>query len=118
MKTVSVCSAVLLILMFTGCYYDKEDMLYPESNIDCGSIPAKFTDVAPVIAQKCAGAGCHDAVTAAGATVLETYDQLKAKSARINQRVIIEKNMPPGTTLTPTEMAKIKCWINSGMPNN
>lgn len=118
MKTVTLGSIFIIALMFAGCYYDKEELLYPLSTVDCGTISAKFADVAPIIAQKCAGAGCHDAATAAGATVLETYDQIKARSGRINQRVIIEKTMPPGTSLTPAEMATLKCWMSSGMPAN
>ncbi len=118
MKTARNFILFVLLIMIAGCYYDKEELLYPDSRIDCSTLSAKFSDVSPIISQKCAGAGCHDAATASGATVLETYDQVKAKAARINQRVITERTMPPGMTLTPAETATIKCWINSGMPNN
>lgn len=118
MKKVGICLVWSFMLVFTGCYYDKDELLYPKSNIDCNTVPAKYADVAPIISQKCAGAGCHDAATAAGATVLETYDQIKSKSARIIQRVIVEKTMPPGMTLSTTETAILKCWIGSGMPAN
>ena len=118
MKPMSLRSIWLLMLMFTGCYYDKDELLNPPSNVDCNAISAKYADVAPIISQKCAGAGCHDAATAAGGTILENYDQVKSRSSRINQRVIVEKTMPPGMALTPSEIAIIRCWISSGMPNN
>jgi uncharacterized membrane protein len=55
---------------------------------------------------------------AAGGTVLETYDQVKAKAGRIQQRAIVERSMPPGTPLTAGDIAILQCWISSGTPNN
>jgi uncharacterized membrane protein len=118
MKIVSRGLIWVLMLMFAGCYYDKDELLNPQSNIDCNAVSANYADVAPIISQKCARAGCHDAITAAGSTTLETYDQVKSMSSRINQRVIVEKTMPPGMTLAPSEIAILKCWISSGLPNN
>lgn len=118
MKAAGISLLSVLLLFQAGCYYDKEDLLYPGSNVDCNTISAKFADVAPIIAGKCATAGCHNTATAAGATVLETYDQIRAKAERINQRTIIEKTMPPGATLSAAELAILKCWISSGTPNN
>lgn len=118
MKAPVLCLLPALMLLLPGCYYDKEDLLYPGSAVDCSTISAKFTDVAPIIAAKCATAGCHNAATAAGATVLETFDQIRTKVDRINQRTLVEKTMPPGTALTAGETAILKCWISSGTPNN
>jgi uncharacterized membrane protein len=105
---------------FSGCYYDKEELLYGNSGtINCATISAKFsTDVKPIIQSKCATAGCHDAASASGGAVLETYTQIAAQSARINQRCVVEKNMPTTGPLPPAEIAAIKCWIDSGAPNN
>ena len=102
----------------TGCYYDKADLLYPDSTVDCSVVSATFSKVQPIITGKCNTSGCHNAGGAAGGTVLETYDQIKAKAGRINQRAIVEKTMPPGTSLSSEEIAILKCWISSGTPNN
>ncbi|HEY0678847.1 MAG TPA: hypothetical protein VGD17_11210 [Chitinophagaceae bacterium] len=107
-----------ILILFTGCYYDKEELLYPESITNCTAVNARFTDVKPIILSKCATSGCHNAQGKAGGIMLETYDQVKAVSARINQRVIIERSMPPGSPLTVGEITVLKCWINSGTPNN
>lgn len=104
--------------LLAGCYYDKEELLYPGSVVDCSTVNAKFTDVMPIITSRCASGGCHNTASAAGGIVLETYDQIKTMSGRINQRVIVERTMPPGTPLPPNEIAILKCWINSGVPNN
>lgn len=110
----------IVVLFVSGCYYDNEQLLYPAPpTSSCDSINAKFgTDVAPIISAKCATAGCHNTASAAGGTILETYAQISAKAARIKQRCIIEKTMPPGGGLSPSEIAILNCWISSGIPNN
>lgn len=110
----------ILIVTFSGCYYDKAEILYGSgTTTSCSSISAKFsTDIKPIMQNKCATAGCHDAAGSAGGTVLETYAQIAAKAGRINQRCLVEKTMPTGGPLLPTELASLKCWIDSGTPNN
>lgn len=116
--------AVFLLLFvlpnLTGCYYDNEALLYPGSGtVSCTGVSARYsTDVTPILQAKCNLAGCHNAASGAGGTVLETYTQVAAKKTRIYQRCIVEKSMPPGTPLSPAEVASIKCWIDAGAPNN
>lgn len=102
----------------TGCYYDKAELLYPDGNVDCSAVSATFTKVQSIMSSKCNTSGCHNARDAAGGTVLETYDQVKAKAGRINQRAIVEKTMPPGGPLSTSDIAILTCWISSGTPNN
>jgi uncharacterized membrane protein len=104
--------------LLAGCYYDKAELLYPDGAIDCSTVTATFVKVQSILTSKCNTSGCHNTRDAAGGTVLETYDQAKEKAGRINQRAIVEKTMPPGTALTSSETAILKCWINSGTPNN
>jgi len=109
----------IAIVLATGCYYyDKEALLYPNSTVDCSKITATYTVVKSILTNKCNTAGCHNAASAAGSVVLETYDQVKAMAGRIRQRAIVDKTMPPGTPLTTSEIAVLTCWINSGTPNN
>ena len=110
----------IIALFVSGCYYDNEQLLYPApATGGCSGINAKFSsDVAPIISAKCATAGCHNAASAAGGTVLETYAQISAKAVRIRQRCIVEKTMPPGGGLSTSEIAILNCWISSGIPNN
>jgi uncharacterized membrane protein len=118
--------SIIALICFTtvvavaGCYYDKEDLLYHKTGgVDCTKVNAKFTtDVLPLMIGKCATAGCHDAATAAGGAVLETYTQISGLAGRINQRCIVDGTMPPGAPLTVSEIDILKCWINSGTPNN
>jgi len=111
---------VLTVVTITGCYYDREDLLYPSTpSANCTTVPAKFsTDIDPLIQSKCATSGCHDAATGAGNAILVTYTQISAQAARINQRCVIDKTMPTSGPLTADEIAALTCWINSGTPNN
>jgi uncharacterized membrane protein len=108
----------VMTVVNTGCYYDKAELLYPGGTVDCSTVQATFSKVQSVIANKCNTSGCHNARNAAGGTVLETYDQVKAKAGRINQRAIVEKTMPPGAALSTEDIAILQCWITSGTPNN
>lgn len=118
-KTTIICTC-LLVLSITGCYNDKEDLLYPSAaNGDCSSISATFSvDIQNIMQNKCSTSGCHDAATGAGGSVLITHAQISGAANRINQRCIIDKTMPPAAPLTATEVAALKCWIASGTPNN
>jgi uncharacterized membrane protein len=116
----SLIAVLLFLTIVGGCYYDKEELLYPGSGkVDCTTASAKFsTDVKPIMQNKCATAGCHNTAGAAGGVILETFAQISGKAARINQRCVVEKTMPPAAPLTPSEIASLKCWIDSGAPNN
>jgi hypothetical protein len=107
------------IVTLCSCYYDKAELLYPNTvNIDCNTITATFSNnVLPIITGKCATIGCHDA-TAAGGAIFVNYTQIKDKIDRINTRTIVEKSMPTSGPLSTAEIAVLKCWIDSGSPNN
>lgn len=109
---------VIIIISVCGCYYDKAELIYPHSTTDCSKVTATYTAVKAILKSKCNTAGCHNATSAAGSVVLETYDQAKVQAGRIKQRAIVDKTMPPGATLTAPEIAILTCWINSNTPNN
>jgi len=75
---------VIIILLSGGCYYDKGELIYPNT-IDCSKVNATYTSVKAILTTKCNTAGCHNAASAAGSVVLETYDQAKAQAGRIKQ---------------------------------
>src|ERR1041384_1803342 len=103
-KRWTIMSIITSMAMLTaGCYYDKEELLYPGGSVDCSTVAGTYTKVQAIMTSRCNT--CHSARSAAGGVVLETYDQVKAKADRINQRAIIEKTMPPTTALTTDETA-------------
>ncbi len=119
MKRIFIPVFAMAILM-QSCYYDKEELLYPGSNtpVDCSAINAKFAaNVQPLISAKCATSGCHDA-TASGGLIFQNHAQISGAKDRINVRAVVEKTMPAAAPLQPSEINIIKCWIESGAPNN
>lgn len=118
--TAAGCIGLLFTAVSPGCYADKEELLYPGSvsAVDCNTVSAKYAaDVQPIIASKCATGGCHDA-SASGGVVLQTHSQVSAKKDRVYARAVVEKSMPSSGALSAAETAKLKCWIDSGAPNN
>ena len=113
--------SLFIAVAFTqGCYYDKEELLYPGSStpVDCTTINAKFAaDVLPLISSECATSGCHDA-TASGGLIFQNHAQISGAKDRINTRAVVEKTMPAAGPLQPSEINIIRCWIESGAPNN
>lgn len=113
-------TGLLFLMLAAGCYYDKEELLYPGSGqaVNCSTVSAKFsTDVLPLVTAKCAIPTCHNS-SAAGGLVFQNYSQVSAAKDRINQRVVVEKSMPPTGALAASEISILQCWIESGAPNN
>lgn len=109
--------ALAFAFVMAGCYYDKEELLYPEAS-DCSTINAKFsTQVAPLIQTRCAIAGCHDASSGNKGGPFTNYTQISLKAATIKAQVE-SGAMPEGSSLTSAEIRLISCWVNSGAPNN
>src|SRR4051794_30576229 len=97
---------ILLAVLANGCYYDKEELLYPGSNAptDCAGAPASFSaDVLPLIKAKCAVPGCHDA-TASGGYTFQNYNQVSSAKEAINMQALIQKTMPPDGPLSAAEI--------------
>ena len=119
-RKISFLSAIIFSLLATGCYYDKEELLYPGSTqaVDCNTVSAKFgANVLPLITSKCAISNCHNS-SAAGGMIFQTYNQISSAKDRINLRAVVEKTMPQTGPLSLAEVAILKCWIDSGAPNN
>lgn len=119
-KSSKVQSYLLLSLAvwMQSCYYDNEATLYHISTVDCTKISARFaTDIMPIVTANCATSSCHN-TTAVGGVILQTYSEIYAKADRIRQRTLVDKTMPPNGSLTPSELNIIRCWLDSGAPNN
>lgn len=104
-------------VLLAGCYYDKEELLYPGGST-CNGVDAKFsTKVFPLMQSRCAIAGCHDATSTNFGGPFTNYNQIKTKSIEIRSAVL-SGLMPQGSSLTADEIKLITCWVESGSPNN
>jgi uncharacterized membrane protein len=133
MKMAYKISSIFFILSvcigLTGCYYDTEEELYPDSgSIICDTVSVSYAnDIVPIIGSKCSYSGCHSGVNAAAGIPLETYAGIKG-FLDTDKALFISSitwdgnasNMPKGssTKMIDCNINTIKSWINSGYPNN
>ena len=87
------------------------------NNLDCTTVPKKFTDASPIFQTFCNQAACHDAGSINGPGPLTNYTQIF--NARVAIRPAVASGlMPQNTTLNSAQKNTILCWIDSGAPNN
>ncbi len=120
MRILNIISSGLLLslFMFSSCYYDNEQDLYPEgSNCDVSNVDYQST-IKPIFELKCATAGCH--VSGTGRKNLSTDSGIQdiVNDGRLEDRVLIRKDMPPSMPLSSCEIAYIKKWLEMGAPMN
>lgn len=118
---------ILFAFAFTGCYYDNEEYLYPES-AECTTDNMSYAnDVWPVINASCTG--CHSGASPSGNISLENYTDVAA-GADISagnygslygtiSHASGNSPMPKGgSKLSDCTISKIKAWIDQGAQDN
>lgn len=124
MKTILfILAGILTAATLGSCYYDKAELLYPDSKLPCDTtaVATYSTDVAPVMSASCNMSGCHNTTDAASGVILDTYAGVKiqALNGRLMGSTSATGTMPKGgNKLASCTLAKIQKWINSGTPNN
>jgi uncharacterized membrane protein len=75
-----------------------------------------FADVQPILATHCAA--CHDVPAPPLGVALDSWEHVRAKSARIKAMAVDSQIMPLGnpTGMTPAERQKLGAWIAAGSP--
>ncbi|MAC94992.1 MAG: hypothetical protein CMC96_05790 [Flavobacteriales bacterium] len=109
---------ILSVLFFFGCYYDNEEELY--GGTPCNVVSVSFSkDIMPLIQTECAISGCH-VQGGAGNGVFENYQNIKSKvdNGSLNNRVLVQRDMPPSSPLSNCQIEFIEEWIKQGAPNN
>jgi len=116
-KTTIVLVIISALFGLAGCYYDKEEVLYPGTS-EC-QLNAKFSaNVFPIIQSKCATSpDCHASGSTNAAGPLTSYSLIHNLAPVIRGQVV-SGIMPKTGSLTSTELQTIVCWIDAGAPNN
>ena len=123
MKNIIRLSTIIFLFSFTlsGCYYDKENELYPtKGNCDTIGVMTYSGSIAPIMVANCNI--CHSAGNPSGSVVTSNYDGLSivAKTGQLWADVNWEGDPMPkgGDKLSVCDLAKIKKWVDAGSPNN
>ena len=111
--------------LYTGCYYDKASLVYPNGS-DCDTTGIQLsTDLNSIMQTSCFS--CHGAANASsfgGGYNLENYNTVKslATSGTLMSAITQDGNASPmpqgGSKLSDCNINKFSAWINSGTPNN
>jgi beta-mannanase len=113
MKKIIVLSFLMGLIILTGCYYDKEDKLYPNNADDCNAVLTYNNGIKTLVNASCAISGCH--IAGGISPDLSNYTSLKANITKVTKRAIIDKNMPAPSGMSACNITKLDNWIKAGM---
>jgi mono/diheme cytochrome c family protein len=124
MKSLSIILVICIALLATqGCYYDKEEILYPSA---CDTTAVTYAQtVKPMINAYCLS--CHGTSsynTLGGAMNLDGYTNLikQVQNGQLLKSIKHEAGASPmpknQQQLSDCNIAKIQRWINATAPNN
>lgn len=110
-------------LLLSGCYYDKEEVLYPGSTQCTVPETATFTiDVVPLLNNKCNS--CHAGSSPSAGIILSGYAEVikyvnnGSLMGSINQASGYSAMPKNSTKMSACEIQKIQNWIDAGALNN
>ena len=114
-------AAFFSLSLFSSCYYDSEEDLYPAT--ECLTTNVSFSaDIVPILNNSCIG--CHSASANLGNISLEGYNAVKVhvqngKLLGSVKHLSGFSAMPQGAPkLESCKILKMEAWINAGSPNN
>lgn len=115
----------LTALVWSGCYTDNKEELYPEAG-DCDTTNVAFSaTIQPILNQNCANSGsCHSSPSPTGGYKLDTYAgaKLSVDLGKLLGSIRHETGfsaMPKGGgKLSDCQIKQIELWVGSGAPNN
>jgi hypothetical protein len=112
---------LLLLAVVSGCYYDNEEYLYPASSSTCDTTNVTYSGVVSgIFSSNCNG--CHSSSSPSGGVVTDNISGVKANITRIWGSINhtgTYQNMPQNMSkLSDCNLAKIRIWMNAGMPEN
>jgi hypothetical protein len=116
---------VFIVFLFSGCYYDKEEMIYKYSNLNnssaCDTTKVTYSSaISAMMSSYCNS--CHGHSAPSGGISLDNYNDLKAHISRVWGSVNHYQGYSPmpqgGNMLSTCDLGKLKIWIDKGTPNN
>lgn len=109
---------ILFTLVLYSCFNDNEEELYGPVSCDVSNVTYS-NDVSAIINNSCATTGCHVSGGTGPGNFTE-YNQLKitVDNGTFENRVLIQKTMPPSTPLSDCELQLLQAWLDDGALQN
>jgi hypothetical protein len=97
-----------------GCYYDNEEELYPKAPLPASLKVTYESHIKNIMNTSCALSGCH--ISGGGQIDLSNFSNtlLIADNGKLEDRVILQRNMPPSGPLSSDDQNLIKRWLETG----
>jgi hypothetical protein len=117
MKKTIVTSLIIFLTFFCFENCKKKDDL---KDVDCSKVAATYSgSVKPLVISQCAtSGGCHGTGSSHGDYTAYSGLKAAADNGSLENKTLTDKSMPPSGALSLDDRKKIKCWLNSGSPNN
>jgi hypothetical protein len=109
--------------VFSSCYYDVEEDLYP-GNGACDTHGVTYSGTVLPVLQGGGCLGCHSGSAPSGNVSLDGYDNVKAAAlnGKLYGTISYAAGYSPmpqgGNKLSACHINRIKAWIDAGAPNN
>jgi cytochrome c5 len=117
-------SVFLGLLLFSGCYYDSKEYLYPTLNTVCTDTisPVVYDGaISKILSDNCVS--CHSTSHNYGSVILDSYANVKLVDKTILLGSILHtgvytgsKAMPQGGSLSDCSTKAIEIWLNNNSP--
>lgn len=115
--------SLTVLLLISGCVWDNEEELYPESGF-CDTTSVSFSnDIVPILSNNCYS--CHSNLNApsfGGGLSFEDHQDVASYSERIIGAINHREGFVPmprgGSKLDPCSIDLVEAWSNSGAPDN
>lgn len=119
--------AIISLTVTNACYYDKEEVLYPEQPCDTARTISYSKDIVPVLSVNCYN--CHSLVNASiygenlvleGYSNLRNFMQLEPETLEnsIKQNGKALKMPRNAEKLAKCSISDIEVWVKQGSRNN
>ena len=113
----------IAMIVLNGCYYDKEDLLYPPSG-NCDTAGSTYSTIVQPALQTYGCIGCHSGPAPSGNILLSTYTNVKTnvQNGKLYGSIMHSAGYKPmpqsGNKMNTCVINKIKAWIDAGALNN
>ena len=99
-----------------GCSKDEKKVV----GISCdGSNLTYNSGISAIINANCNNSNCHNSNSPHGDFTTFAGMQGVISNGTFNNSVLVKQDMPQGAaTLTPSQLNKLKCWVDNGFPEN
>ena len=117
--------ALTMVATVGGIYILQRQGRADSSAVSTSDLPPTFAEARHIIDRRCAA--CHSATPtdatfgpAPAGVSFDTPGEIAARTARINERAVMTKTMPPAnkTHMTDVERDLLRRWIAAGAPLN